>query len=209
MYNLYNPEANFFNPLLESFRNFLYAEKIAPGSVRSYVSDVRYFLVWLDEFLRKSLGFTQIPSGLTQMGHGQSIRENQLGISENLSALLGRVNQKLLEAFKESELAKNTPLKTINRRFSSLRKFGSFCQSQQWITNNYFDTLRNISQPQEFPENTCHLGEFKNYLWKNKASKATIKNYLNDVKQFLAWQEKSEIRISKFETNSNNKNSKF
>ena len=190
MYNSYNPEPARLESSLEIFKNFLVAEKISKGSVRSYLSDVRYFFKWLVEFLEKNHieldGFTRIPSRFTQ------ISVNQLEISDNLSWLLKQVNQRVLEAYRNDQLATNTPTKTINRRFSASRKFGSFCQAQSWLKVNPFDVLRNIPEEEKpFPENEYHLEKFKVHLWKNKASKATIKNYLNDVKQFILWKSKN------------------
>lgn len=193
MYNPYNPEANIFDSVLSSFKLSLAAEKISNGSIRSYLSDTRHFLSWLQSFLA-SHGFSQI---LKTDSHGSApigqISENPLGIRENL-VLLKQVNVKVLEAYQEHLKSSNTPLKSINRSFSSLRKFGSFCQSQNWSVKNPFDALRNISPNQPFPETDYHLAEFKTYLWKNSSSKLTIKNYLNDVKQFLSWKDLHGLR---------------
>ncbi len=179
-YNQYNFEASSsFNistsldEILQSFKLFLSSQKISKGSIRSYLSDVRYFLNWLSSFLNKNL---VSPA----MDHS----------SNRTIALLKLVNQKLLEAFRDQELASSTPVKTLNRRFSSLRKFGSFLISQGY--SNDFDTLRTISVEQSFPESTHHLEEFKAYLWQNNASKLTIKNYLNDTKQFIDWSQKAD-----------------
>jgi len=174
MYNSYNLEPAGLESSLEIFKNFLVAEKISEGSIRSYLSDVRFFFNWLDGFLK----------------------ENHIN---HPSSILKYVNPKLLEAYKNYLLENNIPIKTINRRFSSLRKFGNFCQSQGWLVNpstllrmNPFDVLRNIPEEEKpFPENEYHLEEFKVHLWKNRSSKATIKNYLNDVKQFILWKSKN------------------
>lgn len=194
MYNSYNLKANdpslisseIINIIFE-FKKYLLLQKISSGSLRSYLSDVRHFLSWLLAFLVKQ-GFSRI---LSTDSRGSVISDNPLEISENLKWLLKQVNQKVLEAFRDQELTNNVPIKTINRRFSSLRKFGIFCQSQKWCSLLAFDTLKNIPVVNKpFPEDSYHLEEFRINLWKNKSSKATIKNYLNDVKQFLAFSEK-------------------
>ncbi len=175
MYNQYNLEANGssldFNHFLQTFRSFLTSEDISKGSVRSYVSDVRQFLNWLVSFLTSN----RVVSPAMKQFSNETI------------VLLRLVNQKVLEAYKDNQVTNNVPLKTINRRFSALRRFGSFCQSQNWLSSNLFDTLRNVSFNPSFQEDKHHLEEFRIELWKNDASKATIKNYLNDAKQFIGW----------------------
>lgn len=113
--------------------------------------------------------------------------------------LLKHVNPKVLNSYKDYLLSNNTPLKTINRRFSSLRRFGQFCKSQNWFPStplgmNPFETLKNISLNQPFPEDKHHLSEYRNELWKKGASKLTIKNYLADIKQFLGWVDSRGLR---------------
>lgn len=184
MYNQYNPEANnnssLFENLIKVFKCFLDSEKISKGSVRSYTSDVRHFLGWLVFFLEAN-----------HISTNDSV--DQQFDNEGLKfSLLRHVNQKVLGSYKDYLLSNNTPTKTINRRFSSLRRFGQFCKSQGWLVFNPFDVLRNFSQNQPFPENEHHLAEFRNEIWKKGASKLTIKNYLADIKQFILWSEKQK-----------------
>ncbi len=182
MYNQYNPEAKHCLPLLESavkvFKLFLYSEEISKGSIRSYVSDVRHFLSWLFLFLEENHQFSLL--------HLQSLSSPTDHLSSVVS-LLKHVNPKVLDSYRDYQVSNNVPLKTINRRFSSLRRFGLFCQSQDWSSLNPFETLKNISLNQPFQEDKYHLAEYKGELWKKGANKLTIKNYLSDIKQFLAW----------------------
>jgi len=164
VYNPYNFEANTLERLLNSFKEYLYSEKISKGSARSYLSDIRHFFGWLSLFLQAN--------------------RQQITNQEPVT-LLEQVNEKVLEAYQKYQVDNHVPIKTINRRFSSLRRLGSF------LSLNTFDTLSNISEEEKpFPEDQYHLEKFRLQLWKNKASKSTIKNYLNDVKQFIEWQEK-------------------
>jgi len=182
MYNSYNFKANdtslisseIINIIFE-FKKYLLLQKISSGSLRSYLSDVRFFLNWLFNFLKEK--------------HIDLTVEKNLTSTFNLPpSVLSFINEPVVEAYKNFLIKSNTPLKTINRRFSSLRKFGIFCQSQKWCSLLVFDTLKNIpAEEKPFPEDSYHLEEFRINLWKDRASKATIKNYLNDVKQFLVW----------------------
>ena len=182
MYNSYNLKANDTSlisseiiNIIFDFKKYLLLQKISSGSLRSYLSDVRFFLNWLFNFLKEK--------------HIDLTVEKNLTSTLNLPpSVLSFINEPVVEAYKNFLIKSNTPLKTINRRFSSLRKFGIFCQSQKWCSLLVFDTLKNIpAEEKPFPEDSYHLEEFRINLWKDRASKATIKNYLNDVKQFLVW----------------------
>ena len=190
MYNQYNPEVNSslstFENLIKVFKSFLDSEKISKGSVRSYTSDVRHFLSWLLFFLKSNKISLDLNSTIQQFNNETIV-------------LLKHVNPKVLNSYKDYLLSNNTPLKTINRRFSSLRRFGQFCKSQNWFPStplgmNPFETLKNISLNQPFPEDKHHLSEYRNELWKKGASKLTIKNYLADIKQFLGWVDSHGLR---------------
>lgn len=175
MYNQYNLTANDTSSddlenIINIFKSFLNNEKISKGSIRSYLSDTRQFLGWIIQFLI-----------------GNKIIRCHSDLNSNIYEILKFINEPVLKTYKEYLGLNNIPTKTINRRFSSLRRFGAFCQDQKWCGTNPFDTLKNISLNSSFPEDQYHLGEFKVNLWKDDASKLTIKNYMNDVKQFLSW----------------------
>ncbi len=173
MYNQYNLEADIYESSLTTFKHFLHAEKISKGSIRSYLSDIRFFFSWLKKFLK----------------------ENHL-FSSSLSQTLSLISPKVLSVYQAFLFSQQTPVSTINRRFSSLRKFGNFCQSQNWTNLNPFDALRNISQnDKNQPESYYRLKDFRLYLWQNQASQSTIKNYLSDVRQFIDWAKKAKILI--------------
>ncbi|RJR24642.1 hypothetical protein C4578_02515 [Candidatus Microgenomates bacterium] len=181
MYNPYNFEANSkikdFDEIIGKFKLYLNTENISKGSIRSYLSDARHFLGWLVSFLEEN--------------HIIVPKSQKL----NAESLLGFVNERLLEAYKDYQLGINVPVKTINRRFSALRKFGTFCQVRLDLKVNMFDTLRNISKEEKIPKVDYRVEDFRLELWKNKASKTTIKNYLNDVKQFVSWCETEKVQI--------------
>ena len=171
MYNQYNLEANpLLETLLPAFRKFLIAEKAAGGTVRSYVSDVRSFFDWLIAFLTNAHVF-----------------EADSPISANTSYLFSFINKSVLASYSEYLRNNNVPLKTINRRYSALRKLGSFSVSLALLAENIFESLKTISDTHDFSESEYHLEEFKTHLWQTGAAKSTIKNYLGDVRQYLQW----------------------
>jgi len=190
MYNVYNFEARDVSKCLDclipSFKNYLYSERISSSSIRCYLSDLRHFFAWFTFFLKSN----NIPLSPLSPSECSSCH-NKINTKIYSSLLSKYINRKTLEAYTSYLENNKVPEKTINRRFSSLRKVGSFCKAQNWITMNSFDTLRNISLKDTFRENKFHLGEFQNNLKKEKASKSTVKNYLSDIKQFLAWNKKN------------------
>ena len=70
-----------------------------------------------------------------------------------------------------------------NRYTSSLSKFFHFAIDQQIIKSN--PLKRKYIKQQNSPNNILEL--YQNYLSQKKFSKATIKNYLNDIQQFIDW----------------------
>lgn len=169
MYNLYNLQAKEqLENFLTSYRNYLSSEKVSSITVRSYVSDARFFLKWFLPFMASSV---KSPSNI------------------NLIDLLKQVSKPLLEQFSFYLISQEIPLKSINRKYSALRKLGTFCQVQNLFAENIFDDLKNLTVNVPFPEQDFHLNQFKDQLLKNKVSPNTVKNYLADIKQFLSWQQ--------------------
>lgn len=166
---------------LDIFKKYLQDKKITSGSIRSYLSDTRYFFNWLTDFLKIN-NIIQDTSSLQTDERGL-----KSATTYPCESLVKFITEPVLNAYKNYLKSNNTPVKTINRRFSALRKFGSFCQSKNWLNENVFDTLRTIPENTPFPEFEYHLGEFRASLWKNGAAKSTLKNYFNDTKQFILW----------------------
>lgn len=181
MYNQYNLEANnSLEKIVKNFKTFLYSEDISKGSIRSYLSDLRHFLGWFFFFLESN-----------RLLKLKDLINPQEGLTiNNFCFCLKKINPKVLDAYKNFLIENNIPPKTINRRLSSLRRFGAFCQTQNWLSENVFESLKNVSLNQKLPEEKYFLEEFKTFLWQKGASSSTIKNYLNDVKQFIAWYKK-------------------
>ncbi|PIY71540.1 hypothetical protein COY87_05655 [Candidatus Roizmanbacteria bacterium CG_4_10_14_0_8_um_filter_33_9] len=115
-----------------TFREFLILEKVAPVTIKNYLSDLRHFLGWLPIFLKtKNVSVTlkqvyteKIPNQVLDM-----IRSVQHDTIQDYSSYLSQ-NQ--------------TPFKSINRRLSTLRKFFSFCISQGWMSHNPAKKVTNI-----------------------------------------------------------------
>ena len=80
------------------------------------------------------------------------------------------------------------------RYLASLNKFCQFAQDQNLTTQNNFKTALKI-QKQTSPKPSVSLqlsdlvSHFKHHLSHQKRSSATIRNYINDLNQYITWLE--------------------
>lgn len=150
--------------LPNQFKIYLKTQGNSPITIKNYLSDLGNFLNWLHQ-----------STGINHQIAGKSI--------------FGLFTQETLEEYRQSLIRENIPSKTINRRFSTLRKFGQFGQSQQWLKKNPAKKIKNIPETEKISTSEQILEEFKNHLEKEKISRITIKNYLSDLRHFLTWLE--------------------
>ncbi|MCX7956117.1 MAG: site-specific integrase, partial [Patescibacteria group bacterium] len=110
-YNLYNLEPQ--------FKNFLLAENVSPITLKNYLSDIRYFLGWIQSFNNK-----------------EKIK-NEAEINKI-------INKETIIKYLQYLIENKLPKKTINRRLSTIRKLCSFLISQGWIKENPAKKISNI-----------------------------------------------------------------
>lgn len=151
--------------LPESYRAYLKTQGLSSATNKNYVADINHFLDWL-----------------YQKTH---VHHRVAGIN-----ILGLFTIETLEEYKANLTDQNTPLSTVNRRLSALRKFGQFAKTQGWINQNPVLKIKNVVVPeseQSVKQNL--LARFQKSLEEEKVSKLTIKNYLSDLRHFLIWLE--------------------
>lgn len=73
-----------------------------------------------------------------------------------------------------------------DRYTSSLSKFFQFSADQKLIVSNLLPKIKSDIQEPKTDLDTI-LEQYKAFLLKRKFSPSTIKNYLNDINQFIAW----------------------
>lgn len=152
--------------LPELFRHYLKTQKISSVTIKNYVADIRNFLDWL-----------AVKTGVRYQVAGKST--------------FGLLTQETIEEYKTDLVNKHTPLSSINRRLSALRKFAQFGINHGWLVKNEASQVRNLQATladQQSP-NKKVLAEFRKHLEREKVSQITIKNYLSDLKHFLSWLE--------------------
>ncbi len=162
-YNFYNIEA--------SFRTFLNAGNPSPSpvTVKNYLSDLRHFLGWL-VIKAKSV----------------DINADQI-TSENIADLLTVEELAQYRAYLRDN---GTPIKTINRRLSTIRKFCEFCISEHWIDLNPGREIKNIV-PGTFNNekglsDTEFIQDFKESLIKEHLDSQDREKTINTIRELLS-----------------------
>ena len=159
--------SSYLDLLTTSFTDFLRQQGSSEKTRRNYKSDTRHFFSWFTFTLESTSGLTiQSPDQLVNL-----------------------VTPNTIENYKQYLVANKVPVSTINRRLSTLRSFFACCLYQGWVSTNPTVTLKSIKTAQSNrklqPEKLLEL--FKRDLTLEGASKATVKNYVSDVRQFLDW----------------------
>lgn len=159
MYNFYNLQASFRAYVLSGNK------KLSAVSIRNYTSDIRHFLGWYLFYLKASPKYTQ--------------SVDNLGDNYELLSLL---NEQFVVAYRNYLQENRLPLKTINRRLSTLRKFCSFCVAQGWLTTNPAKKIANVGT---LKEKTLVLNEFKKALEQDENMPLEVREILVDTQEFL------------------------
>lgn len=156
-YNLYNFEAD--------FKKYLLAGNTKTISIKNYLSDLRHFFGWAALNVQSTQSTNQSSSYIVFI---KSI------LSEE------SINQYV------SYLNTNTiPIKTINRRLSTLRKFGHFCISQGWITQNPALHIANSKDPQNLSNINAAIDQFAREMKTNRLDNTIITNSSETIRELF------------------------
>lgn len=158
--------------LQKQFENYLSSRGISPKSIKNYKSDLSNFIAWAIKNLKS---------------YGSYV--------ENLTELVPFLSPKLISEYK-FHLQTDSPVKTLNRRLSTLRSLSKFLISSQIIDNDFMEKIQNINLQTTKPALKTHslLKDFIAHLTNQNISKNTIKNYSSDVRQFLTWLENNHAQ---------------
>lgn len=106
----------------------------------------------------------------------------------NTDNILPHFNSFLVANYKGHHLENRVPESTTNRRLSTLRNFARFLVAQGYIGSDPTQIVSNVKKDTNWEQkNQKLLEDFKKHLEKEGVSKTTLKNYLSDTRQFLAW----------------------
>ena len=128
---------NLYN-LEPQFRSFLVAENISNLTLINYLSDYRHFAAWF---------------------------EAKINIKEGIN-FMDLISFDTVNQYKSYLFESGIPLKTINRRLSTLRKFCTFAIQQGWMKNNAAKQVQNAKiGHNNTPDHSCDLlNQYQKYL---------------------------------------------
>lgn len=151
--------------IIKEFEKYLLDNTgISSKSLKFYRSDISHFKAWLILKIR-SLGI----------------------LVEDLVETIPFLNKNLAEEYKRFLFSNNIPLKTINRRLSTLRHLSRFLLESQIIGNDFMEGLCNIKKDDSLMAEEHLVKQFSRFLDSEKVSQNTSKNYIADIKQFFNW----------------------
>lgn len=154
-----------------NFVKYLDSLGISPKSHKNYRSDLNHFSGWAILKIR-SFG----------------------SYAETLSDAIPFISKALVVGYRTYMAENKIPFKTINRRLSTLRHLAKFLVIENLIDSNFMEGIENINMGVAAKvSHDALVTEYKHFLEAENVSKSTVKNYLSDVNQFLAWLENVQI----------------
>jgi site-specific recombinase XerD len=158
-----------FDPTKNSFLEYLRLLGISAKSHKNYRSDLKHFSGWVVQKI-KSFG----------------------SYAENLSEAVPFLSDKIAIEYKNFLVRSNVPAKTINRRLSTLRHLARHLVSADFLNQDFMNGVENIPlAPARKAKENPIIERFRSYLESEKVSPNTVKNYVNDIRQFVTWAEKA------------------
>lgn len=152
--------------LPKRFENYLLESLCVSGkTLRNYRADLSHFSGWAILHL-KSQGTTV----------------------EHFDSLIPHFSSQLIASYKGYHLENGIPESTINRRLSTLRNLARFLILEGLIQDDPTRIVSNLRKELADGEKiTILIEDFKKHLEKESISRITLKNYISDIRHFLAW----------------------
>jgi site-specific recombinase XerD len=153
----------------KEFGNYLDSLDISARSYKNYRSDLVHFLGWAILKIR-SIG----------------------SYVESLTEIVPFLSNDLGHEYKNYMIENTVPVKTMNRRLSTLRHLSRFLVGSHVIDRDFTEGIENVTTNSAGkPTISPVFNDFKAHLEQEKVSPNTIKNYLSDIRHFLLWLESS------------------
>jgi site-specific recombinase XerD len=155
----------------KEFVKYLDCLGLSPKSHKNYRSDLSHFLEWAILKIRSFGSYVETLTDITPF-----------------------LSLDLVKEYKSFMVENSSPVKTINRRLSTLRHLSRFLTSSQIIDFSFMDTIENMGVFEKKNQKIDPvIDDFKAHLEAEKNSPNTIKNYLSDVRQFMTWVQSQKI----------------
>lgn len=151
----------------KEFIQYLDSLKLSPKSHKNYRSDLAHFISWTILKIRTFGSY-----------------------AESLTEIIPFINFKIASEYKNYMIVNKIPIKTVNRRLSTLRHLSRFLFSSGSLDADFMKNIKNISLAKtSVTKIDPVINDYRAYLESQKISKNTIKNYVSDIQQFLKWAE--------------------
>lgn len=152
------------------FFDYLLNRGISKKSLKNYKSDLNHFLGW--SYLRvQSWG----------------------SYATTLDQLIPLLSNKLAQEYKLYLSNNKIPIRTINRRLSTIRHLSRFLYESGYKTADFASNISNINLEAK-DSLTKTLEEFEAYLKSQRVSRTTVRNYISDIRQFIFWAQQRSKR---------------
>lgn len=146
--------------MLQNFYQYLINLGLSAKTLKNYKSDLNHFSQWLVQKVRL---------------FGSSV--------ESFSETIPFLRSETAADYKKFMNKNNIPVKTVNRRLSTLRHLSRFLVSSEIIDFDFMKDQINITQAQDYSSEV--INHFAKFLAKERVSQSTSKNYLSDVRQLF------------------------
>ena len=147
---------------LQSFNLWLSQKGYSDSTIRNYIVDINKYI----EYIRQK--YSTEPDG-------DSLLYRQLFSSDYLSEFIDQIYRN----------------KNSQRYLASLNLFCQFGVDQQLISSNPITKLRRKINQNQQPDPIKELqklsSDFSDYLSAHSQNQTTIKNYINDINQYINW----------------------
>lgn len=157
----------------KEFVKYLDSLGLSPKTHKNYRSDLAHFIGWAILRVRSFGSYV-----------------------DSLTEAIPFLTQDFAKEYKNYMTENKAPVKTVNRRLSTLRHLSKFLLASQVVD---FDFMQGIENAGSFASSTHKkqsidpvMNDFKAFLEAEKVSANTIKNYLSDIKQFMSWVEANQ-----------------
>ena len=152
--------------ITKDFFIYLSSLGVSEKSLKFYKSDLSHFSGWI------------------------TLKVKSLGVlADDFSQAIPFLNKEIALEYRKHLLDNSTPLKTINRRLSTIRHLGRFLLISEILPFDFGTNLTNIPNLDRNQSSYEVIRDFEKHLEEEKVSKNTIKNYLSDIRQFISWLE--------------------
>ncbi|MDO8658858.1 MAG: site-specific integrase [Candidatus Levybacteria bacterium] len=135
-------------------------------TVKNYKADICHFIRWFEAYFKRQFNPSLVTPQIIE-----TYKNSNTGISDKIQQ----------DVYSDKSIS----IKTLKRHLSSLRSFFSFLKIEEIVKYNPLELASTSNTKND--SDTWGIKSFKNYLYVCNSSDLTIKNYINDIKQFLSW----------------------